>query len=171
MSDPEAIEMPRPQGLFAGELYARGVEYLEAFEHLSEAKPDLKFAGYFLLTHSIELLLKSFLASQGVAEKIIRGKLGHDLPWVLSECESRRLPAVENLAAFVLHLHEMSNKQDLRYPTSYRLSVPRPADCLPVAHALRSAIALIVETGRNRALLQFASSTRHLGDKKVRWAD
>jgi len=53
-------EMLQPLGLFAGDLFARGIEYRDAFEILTVKNTGkLLYASYFLLAHSLELFLKS----------------------------------------------------------------------------------------------------------------
>lgn len=73
-------EMLQPLGLFAGDLFARGIEYRDAFEMLTEKNPGkLLYASYFLFAHSLELFLKSYLAARGTTKTTIRCDLGHDL--------------------------------------------------------------------------------------------
>jgi len=169
----EYVEMPQPLGLFAGDLFSRGVEYLEAFEELTKRK-DEKYlhASYFLFSHSLELLLKSFLTARGFKKNDIRKRpLSHDLPEIMRQCELKSIPHVSNLSAFVSHTFEMNRDFDFRYPSRYRLSMPRPAECALVARALVVAIEPIISRAAVEAQLQFASETRKDRGKKVRWSD
>jgi hypothetical protein len=171
MIEPYYIEMPQPLGLFAGDLHDRAVGYLDAFEVLSKQDNQaLLHAGYFLFAHSLELLLKSFLAARGVTKKSIRA-LEHDLPRILRECTQHSIPSVANLDSYAAHTYEMNRDFDFRYPSGYQLSMPRPKECVPIARALATAVAKIVNQARIDANFQFASDTRKFRGKKVRWSD
>jgi hypothetical protein len=171
-TESQFIDMPQPLGLFAGDLYARGLEYLEAFKMLA-ARNDgkLQFASYFLFAHSLELLLKSFLAANGVEKSVIRYTLGHNLPEIMRVCNLNSISHVENLESFVAHTYEMNKDFDFRYPSRYRLSMPRPDDCAQIADALVAAIHSTVSQAAVGAQLQFASDTRVHRGKKIRWSD
>lgn len=150
MAKTQFVEMPQPLGIFAGELFKRGLEYLEALEVLSLHKDrTLLYASYFLFAHSIELLLKSFLAANDV-KKEIHFKLGHKLPDIMTLCERHSIPRVANLKEFVGHTFEMNKDFDFRYPSAYNLSMPRPAECISIARALVAAIEPVV----NRAAIK-----------------
>ena len=166
------IDMPQPLGLFAGDLYARGLEYLEAFKVLADRNDGkLQFAGYFLFAHSLELLLKSFLAANGVEKSVIRYTLGHNLPEIMRMCSIHSIAHVENLEPFVAHTYEMNKDFDFRYPSRYKLSMPRPGECAQIADALVGAIHSTVSRATIDAQLQFASDTRVHRGKKIRWSD
>jgi hypothetical protein len=64
MSEVTVIEMPQPLGLFAGQLFDRGVEYLEAFEILSGGGVRKYHPSYFLC--GLALYSPSFLRTQVV---------------------------------------------------------------------------------------------------------
>lgn len=166
------VEMPQPLGLFAGDLYARGLEYLEAFKVLADRNDGkLQFAGYFLFAHSLELLLKSFLAAKGVEKSVIRHTLGHKLPEIMQVCKFHSIAYVENLEPFVLHTYEMNKDFDFRYPSKYKLSMPRPEECVQIADALVAAIHSTISQAAINAQLQFSSDTRAHRGKKIRWSD
>ena len=167
------IEMPQPLGLFAGQLFDRGTEYLEAFEILSAN--DLKYhPAYFLCSHSLELFLKSYLAASGVSKSKLReprNKKHHNLPAFLNECEAMSIPAMVDLKDFTSAIYSMSEDFDFRYPTNYNLSVPEPAICLRVLSALRDAILPTISRERIYAQIHFAADIRNDRDKQVRWSD
>jgi len=77
----ETITIPQPLGLFAGELLQRADEYADAFERLDVASNQrFLYAGYYLLSHAVELTLKAFLATRGVPKADLSARrLGHDL--------------------------------------------------------------------------------------------
>jgi HEPN domain-containing protein len=165
------IEMPQPLGLFAGQLFDRGIEYLEAFEVLSGDGVRKYHPSYFLCAHSLELFLKSYLAAKGVPKSKIRHRpKQHDLTALLEECNVLSLPDVTDLKDFASAIYSMNQDYDFRYPTNYDLSVPDPAICLRVLSSLREAI---LPTTRERiyAQLQFAADTRNDRGKQVRWSD
>ncbi|MBR1157168.1 hypothetical protein [Bradyrhizobium sp. JYMT SZCCT0428] len=138
----DIIEMPQPLGLFAGQLFDRGTEYLDAFRILSSN--DLKYhPAYFLCAHSLELFLKSYLAASGMPKAKLRAPRNnkhHNLPAFLDECEAMSLPIVVDLKDFTSAIYSMNQDFDFQYPTGYDLSVPEPSICLRVLDALREAI-------------------------------
>jgi hypothetical protein len=165
------VDMPQPLGLFAGDLYRRGKEYLDAFESLTHHQGDkLLFASYFLFAHSIELFLKAFLATKGVSKKDIR-TLGHNLPKIMAKCVQHSMPHVAQLNEYVAHTFEMNKDFDFRYPSGYELSMPRPNECAPIAQALAAALEAIIAREHLRAQLHFASDTAKHRGKKIRWSD
>jgi hypothetical protein len=167
------IEMPQPLGLFSGQLFDRGTEYMEAFEILSEDSSKF-YAAYFLCAHSLELFLKSYLTANGVSKSKLkepRNKRHHNLPAFLSECEAMSIPPVADLKDFTSAIYSMNQDFDFRYPTNYNLSVPEPAICVRVLRALREAILPTISRERTYAGLQFAADTRNARGKQVRWSD
>jgi hypothetical protein len=165
------IDMPQPLGMFAGDLFKRGVEYLDAFEFLTASHEEqFQFASYFLFAHSIELLMKSFLATCEISKKDIIS-LSHRLPKILECCEKHSIPKIKNLSAYVTHTHEMNRDFDFRYPSGFVLTMPRPAECAPIARALAAAIRPIVIKASLDASLRFTSETRIHKGKKIRWSD
>jgi hypothetical protein len=172
MTENQFVDMPQPLGLFAGDLYARGLEYLEAFKTLAGRNDGkLLFVGYFLFAHSLELLLKSFLAANGVEKNVIRRTLGHKLPEIMQMCNLHSIARVENLEPFVAHTYEMNKDFDFRYPSGYKLSMPRPDECAQIADALVVAIHPTVSQAAVKAQLKFTSDTRVHRGKKIRWSD
>jgi hypothetical protein len=165
------IDMPQPLGLFAGDLFKRGEEYLNAFAFLTADSEDkFQFSSYFLFAHSLELLMKSFLATCEISKKDIVS-LSHRLPEILECCERHSIPKIENLSTYVAHTHEMNRNFDFRYPSGFVLTMPRPEECAPIAKALAAAIRPIVIKAALNANLKFASETRIHKGKKIRWSD
>jgi HEPN domain-containing protein len=165
VSDFDGIEIPQPLGLYAGELFDRANEYLEAFEILS-ADDTPKHPAYFLCAHSLELFLKSYLAASGSVPK-----RQHDLVAIFKECRALSMPDVQDLKIFVSSIFEMNEGFDFRYPSGFQLTVPNPEDCSMVLRALRETISPIIGSKRLDANLQFAGDTQHDKGKKVRWSD
>jgi len=171
VSNPRFVEMPQPLGLFAGDLFKRGIEYLDAFEFLNKDREQFQFAGCFLFAHSLELLLKSFLAAHEVTKHEIRYVLRHDLPEILKRCKEYSFPFVAYLDQYAAHTFEMNKDFDFRYPSGFVLTMPRPAECAPIARGLAAAIQPIVFKASKDANLKFASETRIHKGKKIRWSD
>jgi hypothetical protein len=163
--------MPEPLGVFAGELFKRGLEYLDALEILALQNDQLLYASYFIFAHSLELLLKSFLAANGVKKKVIRYELGHKLPQIMDMCETHSIPHVANLIEFTAHTFEMNKDFDFRYPSGYNLSMPKPKDCISKARTLVAAIEPVISRAEIEAQLRFASETRIHRGQKIRWSD
>jgi hypothetical protein len=168
---PKPISMPQPLGIFAGELFERSKDYLEAFERLSTSPGrELRYPMYFLFAHSLEVALKAYLASQNVSKKKIFA-CRHDLTVLHRRCLEAKMPAVPDLEKYIAGFHEMNGDHDFRYPTGYNLHVPPPAHCLEFMQKLRAAISAVVTSAHAVATLEFASNTRHLRGQKVAWSD
>lgn len=122
-------EMPERLGIFAGEMLTRGKAYFRAFPVVSERdERDLRFPTYFLLAHSVELVLKSYLVAKGTPKKALGKKpLGHDVRAIYSECERNGLavahqlmrPLANRLTEINSDLTEINSDYDLRYPSGY----------------------------------------------------
>jgi hypothetical protein len=175
MEDPlaEIVEMPQPLGIFAGELYDRGLEYWGAFRSLTDSdKTPYVYASYFLLAHSLELLLKSYLAARGVSKKELRAhQLRHDLAKIYDRSSELGIPDVSNLRVFCLSVHEMNRDYDFRYPSGYNLHVPSFRLCREIMEELLGKIDPMVASVRVRAQLDHIADTLHLKGKKIRWSD
>lgn len=168
----QPVEMPQPLALHAADLLARGSEYLEAFEVLTrEEVLRLQHARYFLLTHALELILKSYLALHGTTKKEIRFDYGHDLNLIFHKCRSLGLADVENLGFLVEFLNEIGSFQGLRYPNRFRFMLPQPEECAEAIRGLIKAIDSKIYTAAVRALFQFSADTRHLRGKQITWSD
>lgn len=165
----DVVEIDQPLGWYAGDLFDRGREYLAAFKFLNDKEERFLFVGYFLLFHAVELLLKSFAASNGLSKRESR-KIGHDIKELLEACEERKIPHIENLSVLVHQLAHMNKRHDFRYPTDYRLSVPRPDFCIQIIDNFISVIEPTITMVRIDALLDF-SADKLLKGKKVRWSD
>lgn len=165
----DTVEINQPLGLYSGDLFDRGCEYLAAFKFLNDKEERFLFAGYFLLFHSIELLLKSFAAAKGLSKRDAR-RLGHDIEKLLDLCEKRKIPHIENISVLVHQMAHINKHHDFRYPTDYRLNAPRPDFCIQVIDNFVLVIEPTVTMARMDALLQF-SADKSLKGKKVRWSD
>jgi hypothetical protein len=168
---PKPVSMPQPLGIFAGELLERSNDYLEAFSRLA-ASPgrELRYPMYFLFTHSLEILLKAYLAACNVSkERIIACR--HDLQTLHKRCADAKLPVIRDLDKYVRGFREMNSDHDFRYPTGYNLSVPPPDQCLGFIQELKEVIAPVVNQARIEATLKLAGDTRHLQGQKIAWSD
>lgn len=168
-------EMPQPLGNFAGELLKRGQSYYRAFQIVAEHdETGLSYPAYFLLAHAVEVILKSYLAANGVPKRDLRHKpYGHDIDFICTECERRGLAFADQLMKpLAKQLAHVNQDFDLRYPTSFHLSVAGPKHFIPSVDSLIDAIAPVVEKAAVMAQLQFTAETRHLiGKAKIRWSD
>jgi hypothetical protein len=163
--------MPQPLGDFAGKLLERADEYLEAFKRLSNSPGrELGFAMYFLFVHALEMLLKSYLAANGVSKKCIKS-YNHKLERLLERCKVLGLQDLPDLALYVSHFAEMNRHHDFRYPSGYVLTVPRPVDCLEIYRHAREQIMPVVVRANLDAQLHFAANTRDKRGKKIVWSD
>lgn len=167
-------EMPEPLGIFAGELLKRGKAYYQAFRVVAEQdEHDLRFPTYFLLAHSVEVVLKSYLVAKGTSKKALGKKpLGHDVGAIFAECERNGLAVAHQLMRPLANqLAEINSDYDLRYPSGFILTIPSPSECIPPADALIAAVSAVVQGSAVAAQLQFAADTRHIQGSKLRWSD
>jgi hypothetical protein len=134
--------MPQPLGLHANDLFHRAQLYTEANAVLDvENNKKFLYPGFFMLTHALELALKSFLAARGTPKVEIRA-YGHNLKKLHKACLELGLPEVEDVDHLVRHMARMNKAPDFafRYPTGYFTSIPTPAGCLAAMEALLVAI-------------------------------
>lgn len=174
MSQPtlEIIEMPQPIGIFAGELYQRAYEYWNAFQKLIDDEKSHLHASYFLLAHSLELFLKSYLAARGISKQELRShRLRHDLAKIHDRCAALNIPMVRDLRPFCRSVQEMNKDNDFRYPSGFNLHVPSPRMCREVMEELQQKIGPIISFVHDDAQLEFISGTRHLKGRRIRWSD
>lgn len=168
----DTVKIPQPLGLFAGELLTRSIEYADAFERL-EVKANSRFlhSGFYLLSHSVELALKAFLAAKGVAKRELWSRrLGHDLLALELAATQRGLPLVANLSHLNASLDVMNGDHALRYPAGYFASVPAPDECLEAARELQRAIHPTVDSASLAQRLMLAGDERYRG-KRIEWTD
>jgi|GEM_PF-1630814 len=168
----DIVEMPQPLGLYAGDLFNRGKQYFEAFKLLSRTQ-DLPYPSYFCLAHSLELSLKAFLAAHGVTKKTLKESFGHSPEKLLEKCKKHGLPDIELLKELAERLQDMNSAPtyDFRYPSGYVLHLPPVEQAISAMTGLCDAITAKIGSAALKANLQFASDTRNLRPKKIRWSD
>jgi HEPN domain-containing protein len=66
-------------------LWTYGQEFFEAAEFMRREKGETSTVAYYLVCHSIELLLKAFLRSNGYSSHKLKKVMGHDLGKLLKE--------------------------------------------------------------------------------------
>lgn len=127
-----------PEGFFAyAHSYARAADVLLQSDAL-----DTRIPALFLLAHSLELSLKSYLLSQGVdAVSLSRYPYGHDLAYCLTEALSRGLlrkgePSPSERQA-VITTSDLFKDRELSYLYEY----PKQ---LPDVDALRKCVRLVL---------------------------
>jgi len=100
------------------EYFARAEEFLQAYRDLpKDNAPPPNWPRYFLFCQSIELVLKAYLAWQGVnANTLKRFPFGHSLKALMAEAVSRGL-AIGSLARGEIELLDDAHaKHWPRYP-------------------------------------------------------
>lgn len=161
--------MPEPLGIFAGELYRRADEFAGGFEALDVRKnPRFLHVGYYLLSHSVELALKAFLAAKGVTKREIR-VANHDHAALATRAGDLGLTAVPSLDDLLHGLGIMNSEQALRYPAGRFEGTPDPDECLAVLRSLLAAVLPTVTAESIKARVRLAGEAR--GGKRVEWSD
>jgi len=164
---PDAV-LPQPRGMHARELLTRAEEYLKAARAVGEAHPNrLIHPTYYLLAHSVELGLKSFLSAKGHSKKALR-KVGHDLPELVTLATDEELPEIEHFDVLIGHLWRINKDFSLRYPVGYIHAV------LKFDQAANIAKTLLAATNQAVTPVYFEDWLRFIGkyrDKYVVWSD
>lgn len=164
---PDAV-MPQPQGMFARELLTRAEEYLKAAQAVAEAHPKaLVHPTYYLLAHSVELGLKSFLAAKGHTKKALR-KVRHDLPELVKLATDEGLPEIEHFDVLIRHLWTINKDFGLRYPVGYIQAVLKFDQAAEIAKALLTVTTQTVTPVWLKDWLRYIGEYR---DKYVVWSD
>jgi hypothetical protein len=83
--------------------------------HANNELPD--WPRYFLLSHSIELALKAFLAIHGKTSKDLRKEFGHNLNKLLKEATKCGLVIGADARKDIARLEKIHNNHWARYPT------------------------------------------------------
>ncbi len=123
------IKQSKPQ--FSNSLFNLSQKYLGLFRSIVKSKIEYPLPTYFLLFHSIELTLKSFLAAKGLDEDTLK-KTSHKLVDIFQLCKENNLPYVEQLDKLIDFLFEMNSVNDFRYPSEFNLSLPHSNECLAI---------------------------------------
>lgn len=129
------IRQPRPEPLTAAQLCLRFSGYAQDYAEAAVELADFKFVSvrYYLLGHAFELILKSYILSQGAPEKKIR-KLNHSL--IEANDEAKRLgysPTDRRLRTIVEWLDPFHENQDFRYANhSGHVILPKAEDAFAV---------------------------------------
>lgn len=84
---------------------------------LSKGQPAPQWPRYFLLSHTIELALKAFLAIHGKTAKELRKEFGHDLIKLLKEAMNCGLVIGDRVRGDIGLLENVHNNHWARYPT------------------------------------------------------
>lgn len=169
----EPVDLKKPVGIFAGELMVRSTEYRDAFRLLAgEGEVTLKYPAYFLLSHALELLLKSFLAAKlfGKSE-LSKFPLGHNIKKLYGSAIEKGLPHDREAERLVEAFDAMNSDHDFRYPSGYTLWLPSPRLCVPIYESLEAVIQPTVERAAVFAQASFAAETRHYAPRKIRFLD
>jgi hypothetical protein len=122
-------------------LFGLAGEYLEAAEVLHDCRNAKWLPMYYLICHSLELSLKSFLSERGYDEKRLKG-IGHSIKKCLVEAEGSGLrfsiPPPE--ANELLELDEHYTVKSLEYFYDKSKIFPNAKDLITFTKHLRSVV-------------------------------
>ncbi|MDF0495370.1 hypothetical protein [Bradyrhizobium yuanmingense] len=128
------IKQPRPD-LSPAQICLRFTGYAQDYADAARELHEFKFVSvrYYLLGHAFELILKSYILSQGEPEKKIR-KLNHSL--IKAHDDARALgyaPSDKRLRQIVEWLDPFHENQDFRYAgSSGHVILPKIEDALGI---------------------------------------
>ncbi|MGB8274286.1 MAG: hypothetical protein WCF16_03340 [Alphaproteobacteria bacterium] len=116
-------------------LWTDASQFFEAATILTESKNRrVSSVTYYLLGHAIELVLKSFLLSQGKSLKILKNHLGHNLSCTLEMAMAQRNNGVNACIAEYRSKIELLNQYYSAKHFEYRVTgtktLPRPQDLM-----------------------------------------
>jgi hypothetical protein len=113
------MAQPYPQAVLIADLIDRAVEFTVAYGVLTVPRRPQRAPGwprYFLLSHSIELTLKAFLAARGKTSVELRKEFGHDLKKLLKEAINCGLVIGPDARKDIALLEKAHNHHWARYP-------------------------------------------------------
>jgi hypothetical protein len=150
MNEPDEIDRQPPIGMFN---FAES--FLDAGRHLARAcdKGELRLRFdspiYYLYSHALELMLKSFLRAKGhSAELLASRKFGHKLTVLWQECLKAGLTTEANNGAFIEAmieiLHPLATDYELRYLKVGTKQMPQLDELELAIGRLRAAVAPVV---------------------------
>jgi len=123
-------------------------EYRQAYYDLRQARP-ISWPRYFLFCHSIELVLKAYLANHGLTEKQLQAPpFGHDIKKLLDEAIRYGLRLSANTRASIGLLTEAHTKYWPRYPMTRSGDVIVISQCEGDADKLFEAVWAALGRGR-----------------------
>jgi|ERR1700722_3249744 HEPN domain-containing protein len=108
-----------PQAVLISDLVGRATEFTVAYSLLTFPRTTTRppdWPRYFLLSHSIELSLKAFLAARGKTSVELRKEFGHDLKKLLKEAIKRGLVLGPEACEAIFILEKAHNNHWARYP-------------------------------------------------------
>jgi HEPN domain-containing protein len=113
------MAQPYPQAVLIADLVDRAMEFTVAYgvlkgPHRPQGPPD--WPRYFLLSQSIELALKAFLAARGKSSVELRKEFGHDLKKLLKEAINCGLVIGPDVRKDIALLEKAHNHHWARYP-------------------------------------------------------
>lgn len=105
-------------------------DFLEAYCAVKKQLPKkMSKAKYYLLGHSLELILKAFILQNGEDCTFVKDKIGHDLQKALVKCKQQGLSILEtNEEAIIRCLNVYYCVKDFEYTNPGYKEFPRPDD-------------------------------------------
>jgi hypothetical protein len=139
-------------GAFACHIYAE--DFLAGYKALGPLRPK-STVPHYLLCHSIELSLKSFLRAQMVTRKEVKSRdLGHDLVAIYERAVALHLGRIVTLGAEEIELLRAANayyaSKDLEYLRVFKAM--KGFSDLPDVESLEALAAKLLEATRQTAL-------------------
>jgi len=128
------------QAALVDDLLNLAKEYRQAYYDLRQAAP-LSWPRYFLFCHSIELVLKAYLAHHGLTEEQLRNPpFRHNIKNLLNRAINCGLSLSGNTRITIGLLTEAHTKYWPRYPISRSVGVTLRYQCEPHADKLFKAV-------------------------------
>jgi len=137
-----------PQAALIDDFLNLRKQYRQAYYDLPEVAP-FSWPKYFVFCHSIELVLKAYLAHHGLTEKQLQARpIGHDIKKLLDEAIRYGLSLSANSRASIGLLTEAHTKYWPRYPMTKSGDVILIYQCEADADKLFEAVYAAMGRGR-----------------------
>ena len=108
--------MAYPEGNLPFEFHDLAVEFLWTYRHSPSTSPPY-WPRYFLLCHSVELILKAYIAARcSLTSDELKRDFGHNLEKLLDKAIAEKLPISASAAGEIKLLNEAHTKYWPRYP-------------------------------------------------------
>jgi hypothetical protein len=98
-------------------------EYLRAYYDLPEHQ-NISWPKHFVFCHSIECVLKAFLAAQGMTQAELTNKFGHDLEKLLDAAAQKGLALDQGVRSEIAELSAAHKGYQARFPMEKSELIP-----------------------------------------------
>jgi hypothetical protein len=149
VADEEITDRSPPIALFlSGESFLISARHLDAAVEAKALRLRFEMPIYYLYSHAVELVLKSFLRAKGLTADNLKDRFGHGLVRLYGACRERGLILNPIAAAIVddmvAMLADLGRNHEFRYVTTGAKTYPTLPAVRDICEALFVAVRPIV---------------------------